>query len=477
VILELPTTLSGRYEVKRFLGAGSFAETYEAIDTETGQTVAIKLLRSIYVNDRETLTRFEREAKATSEIEHPNVVRTLDYRMDGPNPFLAMEYVSGPNLKTLLFESGSFSPAQSVTHAVQILAGLDAIHQRGMVHRDIKPHNILTDPELGARLSDFGIARALDQTGLTRTGTALGTATYMAPEQATGKGVTPSTDLYAVGVMMFEMLTGETPFKGNDPLEVLYQQVHQMPPPLREYNPEIPEWLERITLRAMSKEPADRFQSANEMIRALNNPDRSEDDTRAMDPALIAAQAATAAMPLTQAREPRPRRNIRAVPEASPRQGSPPIPVRKRSTWYRTPAFILLALVLIGAAIAGLYALGTGDRASDEEPSTIIEEAADDESLVEDEEPAEPDTQPEEEQPAEPEPPPDDPLPEPESEPAPEEEQPATGDEGVEEPDENEESEEGGPQGNGPPDHADGAPGQGNGNPGQGDGNPGQGNN
>ena len=470
MILELPVTLGDRYEVSRYLGAGSFAETYAALDTETGQDVAVKLLRSTYINDQETLTRFEREAQATSEIIHPNVVRTLDYSMDGPNPFLVMEYVSGPNLKTLLFQNGSFSPEQSVTYTVQILAGLDAIHQLGLVHRDIKPHNILTDPELGARLSDFGIARALDQTGLTRTGTALGTATYMAPEQATGKGVTPATDLYAVGVMLFEMLTGETPFKGNDPLEVLYQQVHQAPPSLREFNSEIPEWLERISLRAMAKEPTDRFDSANAMIQALNSGSvsGSEDDTRAMDPALLAAQAATRAMPATQPRAPKERRNLRAVPPAA---AAPP-PSRpaerpKRGSWYRTPVFILLALVLMGAALAGLYAIGTGDSPEEDEPGTVIDEPADDEPVIEEDEPVEPEAPPEEEQPAEPDPPADDPAPEPEDEPAPEEEQPATGDEAMEDENEQEESDQGQGQfqenpgqGDSPPGHDDEPPGQ-----------------
>jgi eukaryotic-like serine/threonine-protein kinase len=489
VILDLPITLAERYEVSRFLGAGSFAETYYAQDRETGQDVAVKVHRPQFVSHRETLTRFEREARATSEIVHPNVVRTLDFRMDGDAPFMVMEYVSGPDLKVLLQERGRFSTEDAVTATVQILAGLDAIHQNGMVHRDVKPHNVLTDPEHGARLSDFGIARALDQTGLTKTGTALGTASYMAPEQAQGREVTPATDIYAVGVMLFEMLTGGVPFTGNDPLEVLYQQVHQEPPSLREINPEIPAWLETITLRAMSKEPVDRYSSANEMIQALNSGNGSEDATRPIDPALIAAQAATAAMP---ARPARPVRPTPPAPSAPPRARS--APAVRSSRWYQAPAIIFAALLVVGLAVGALYVLGPGDSLTDDdEPVTVVDDeddAVDDELPADEIEPAAPVE--EQDEPTQPEAPPEVEEQEPveEAEPAPEVEE-APADETPVEEEEVEESPEPEPaddanqpeqdnsasnQGN-PPDHAGGdrgeerSGGQGGGNEGQGQGN------
>jgi eukaryotic-like serine/threonine-protein kinase len=475
VILELPVTLADRYNVSELLGSGSFAETYLAEDRQEDTAVAVKVLRPHYASDPETLTRFEREAQATSEIEHPNVVRTLDYNISADPPYLIMEYVAGPDLKEILQEHGAFSPEDAVTTIVQILAGLDAIHQLGMIHRDVKPHNVLIDPENGARLCDFSIARALDQTGLTRTGIALGTASYMAPEQAKGREVTSLADLYAVGVMMFEMLTGRVPFQGNDPLEVLYQQVHQDPPSLRDINPEIPGWLEQITLRAMSKEPGERYASANEMIGALSSGNRSEDATRQMDPALIAAQAATAAMPA------RPVRRTQAVP--------PPVPPRPagRSRWLQTPVIVLAALLVVALAVGALYAIGGGDDVPEDEPSTIIDDPDDDTvdepQVTDDVEPEEPVEQ--QDPPTEPEPAPDteEPQPEPEVEAPPAEEEPVEEDE-VEVPSETDpepadDTNENGDvtnQGN-PPDHAGGArgeersDGQGGGNEGQGQGN------
>jgi eukaryotic-like serine/threonine-protein kinase len=484
VILELPTLLAGRYEATKLLGAGSFAETYLANDQQEDQTVAIKVLRPHFASDSNTLTRFEREARATSEIVHPNVVRTLDYDTTGDPPFMVMEYVAGPDLKALIQERGRFDPADAVTIFVQILAGLDAIHQFGMIHRDVKPHNVLIDEEHGARLCDFSIVRAIDQTGLTRTGVALGTASYMAPEQASGKEVTPAADLYATGIIMFEMLTGKVPFSGNDPLEVLYQQVHKEPPSLQEMNPAVPPWLEVITLRAMSKSPEDRYESANAMIHALNTGGGSEDATRQMDPALIAAQAATAAMPAAPVRRPPPRR-----PVVRPAPPPGPANVKRSQRWLQAPAILLAALLVVGLAVGAIYAFGTGEEPTEDEPSTIVDEPSDDIAPDEELEPAVPveDDEPpvETEPPAEPEAP--EPPPE-ETEPAPEVEAPPVEEEPVPEeqpepppeeergpPDEVEQNENEGNngenQGN-PPDHAGGVQGaeqsQQNSNPGQG---------
>jgi eukaryotic-like serine/threonine-protein kinase len=487
VILELPTLLAGRYEATQLLGAGSFAETYLATDQQEGQTVAVKVLRPHFASDGNTLIRFEREARATSEIVHPNVVRTLDYDTTGDPPFMVMEYVAGPDLKSLIQERGTFEPADATTIAVQILAGLDAIHQFGMIHRDVKPHNVLVDEEHGARLCDFSIVRALDQTGLTRTGVALGTASYMAPEQASGKEVTPAADLYATGIIMFEMLAGKVPFSGNDPLEVLYQQVHRDPPSLREINPAVPTWLESITLQAMSKNPEERFESANAMIHALSTGGGGEDATRQMDPALIAAQAATAAMPAAPSRKPPPPKR------PSARAAVPPSPARpKRSRqWFQTPAILLVALLVVGLAVGAIYAFGTGDEPLDDEPSTIVDEPGDDGAPEEDLDSAAPTE--DEEPPAETEPPqePDvqDPPPE-ETEPAPEVETPPVEEEPAPEPEgeqeapvedepepadevEQEEANNDGNQGN-PPDHAGGDRGE---ERSQRDDNPGQGNN
>jgi tRNA A-37 threonylcarbamoyl transferase component Bud32 len=260
--------LAGRYAVGEMIGEGSFAETFVATDVMLNRRVAIKILRPELSAHPEYVQRFAREAQAAAAVRHSNVIDVFDFGKDGNLTFLVMEWVSGPCLKRFIHRR-RLDVSQALAITGEILNGLAAIHAAGIVHRDIKPHNILLSSGT-PKVTDFGIARFNGAASATRTGVALGTASYMAPEQARGEAVTPAADIYATGVMLYEMITGRLPFSGNDPIQVLYQHVHERPPRPRLLNPHIPPYVEEMILRAMSKHPEDRFQSAEEMLDAID---------------------------------------------------------------------------------------------------------------------------------------------------------------------------------------------------------------
>jgi eukaryotic-like serine/threonine-protein kinase len=295
VVLQLATTLAARYRVHRHIGSGSFSEAYLATDLAQEREVAVKILRPDYAADSNAIARFEREARATETIDHPNVIRILDHGRDGDLRFIVMEYVDARNLKHLIRERAPLSPDEAVRVTRQILAGLGAIHAAGIVHRDIKPHNVLLTSDGEAKVGDFSIARMADDTGLTATGMTLGTAAYMPPEQATGEPVDARADLYATGVILYELLTGRLPFTGDNPIEVIYQQVHDDPPRPRALNTSIPPALETVVLRALAKDPAERFASAERMTTALESATLPDEATRPMAAGAVPASLLPAA--------------------------------------------------------------------------------------------------------------------------------------------------------------------------------------
>ncbi|HET9014703.1 MAG TPA: protein kinase, partial [Thermomicrobiaceae bacterium] len=277
----LPTTLAGRYRLQSQIGAGSFAITYAGIDGALGRPVAVKVLRDQFADDAGVVERFEREAQAAGQIASPNVVAIYDVGRDGDAVYLVMELVEGGTLKQRIQQAAPLPVADALALTQQLLPGLAAIHAAGIVHRDVKPQNVLLAPDGTAKLTDFGIARAAD-VGLTETGVALGTAAYMAPEQAAGAPLGPPADLYAVGVILFELLTGTLPFPGDQPVAVLYQQVHTPPPRPRALNPGVPLWLEGVVLRALAKDPGRRYPDAASLARALAGGEAAAEETRAL---------------------------------------------------------------------------------------------------------------------------------------------------------------------------------------------------
>ena len=254
-ILSLPQTLAGRYVLDRRLGLGTFAETFRATDLATERVVAVKLLREHLADDPVVAARFQNEAQTASTFQHPAVVAVLDHGRDGDALYTVMELVDGGSLSDLIRARAPLSVPDALSLMHGILEALEVIHRNNVVHRDVKPANILLTSDGAVKLGDFGIARAAYAGHLTRTGMTLGTAAYMAPEQALGETVGPAADLYAAGVILFELLTGQLPFPGDDPLQVMYRQVHEQPPIPHVLNPAVPAALSAALLRALDKEP------------------------------------------------------------------------------------------------------------------------------------------------------------------------------------------------------------------------------
>ncbi len=256
--------LNGRYELLERLGVGGMAVVYRALDTRLGRTVSVKVLREQYAGDAEFLERFRREAQAVASLSHPNIVSIYDVGQDGETHFLVMEYVEGESLKKRLERQGPLPPAEAVDIALQILEALEHAHLKRVIHRDIKPHNILLTGDGQVKVTDFGVARAGVQGTLIHTGAIVGSAHYLSPEQARGRPVDARSDLYSLGVLLFEMLTGRVPFQGDDPLAVALKHIQEEPPPVRALNPAVPAALERVVARALAKDPSQRYQSVAE---------------------------------------------------------------------------------------------------------------------------------------------------------------------------------------------------------------------
>src|ERR1700675_184724 len=258
------TLFDGRYQILRKLGAGGMANVYLAEDQELGRRVAIKILNDRHANDEQFVERFRREAKNAAALSHPNIVSIYDRGEAEGTYYIAMEYLNGRPLKELLLSRGDAPIAVVVEYTRQILSALRFAHRHGIVHRDIKPHNVLVDGEGRLKVTDFGIARA-GVSQMTEAGAIIGTAQYLSPEQARGAPVDQTSDLYSTGIVLFELLTGEVPFTGDSPVEIAMKHLAEVPPKPSELRPEIPDDLDLVVVRALAKEPADRYQSAAAM--------------------------------------------------------------------------------------------------------------------------------------------------------------------------------------------------------------------
>ncbi|HET7035010.1 MAG TPA: serine/threonine-protein kinase, partial [Thermomicrobiaceae bacterium] len=338
---------------------GSFSETYLATDTALGRRVAVKVLRASFAADARFVARFEREARAAAAVASPNVVDVYDYGRQDDTLYIVMEWVDGIDLKQLIRQRAPLPVPEAIALIGGILNGLQAIHRAGVVHRDIKPQNVLLTADGTPKLGDFGIARGPVDAGLTDTGMALGTAAYMAPEQATGAPPTPSADVYAAGVILFELLTGRLPFPGENPVQVMYQHVNTPPPNPRAFNPAIPPALGAVTLRALAKNPATRFGDAQQMQAAIDS--------------LPSADAATAMLPKADPRT-TPAEQTRAM-RASAGAGNtappPPPPPYRRALQASGPAWlpILLAALLVVLVIGGVIFLASHNNGSPSTPT------------------------------------------------------------------------------------------------------------
>jgi eukaryotic-like serine/threonine-protein kinase len=350
------TLFDGRYQILRKLGAGGMANVYLAEDQELGRRVAIKILNDRHANDEQFVERFRREAKNAAALSHPNIVSIYDRGEAEGTYYIAMEYLDGRSLKELILSRGDAPIAVVVEYAQQILSALGFAHRHGIVHRDIKPHNALVDGEGRVKVTDFGIARA-GTSQMTEAGSIVGTAQYLSPEQARGGDVDQRSDLYSVGVLMYEMLTGSVPFAGDTPVEIAMKHLSQTPEPPSTRRADVPRELDLVVMRALAKDPADRYQSAEEMKADLDRIARGagvareteETATQIMRSPMAGPLAATAATNIIP-----PRRRGAGAPAAP----LPPSvyydldePIHRRPIW----PWIAALLFVIGAGVGGWF--------------------------------------------------------------------------------------------------------------------------
>jgi serine/threonine-protein kinase len=345
------TLFDGRYQVERKLGSGGMANVYLAEDQELGRRVAIKILNDRHAGDEQFVERFRREAKNAAALSHPNIVSIYDRGEAEGTYYIAMEYLDGRSLKELIVQRGPAPITVAVEYARQILSALRFAHRHGIVHRDIKPHNVLVDAEGRVKVTDFGIARA-GTSQMTEAGSIVGTAQYLSPEQARGGDVDQRSDLYSLGIVLYELLTGTLPFNGDTPVEIAMKHLSAVPDAPSARRPDVPRDLDLIVTRALAKDPDDRYQSAEEMDADLHrflrgqavSPVTEESATQIMrTPAQpYAATAATMVAP---------RRTTSLPPPPPPVYYDLEEPIHRRPIW---PWFAALMFVL-GAGIGGWF--------------------------------------------------------------------------------------------------------------------------
>nr|WP_255404635.1 Stk1 family PASTA domain-containing Ser/Thr kinase [Thermoactinomyces sp. DSM 45892] len=261
--------LSGRYEILNRIGGGGMAVVYKAKDMSLHRNVAVKVLSESLSNDSEFIRRFSREAQAAASLSHPNIVNVYDVGQDDYTQFIVMELIEGPTLKQHIQEQGPLSVEEAAEIAIQICDGLSNAHDNGIVHRDIKPHNILLGGNGRAKVTDFGIARAASSSTITQTGSVMGSVHYFSPEQARGGVITEKSDIYSLGVVFYEMLTGKLPFDGDSAIGIALQHLQEPVPDPKELNPDIPDNIVKILLRSMEKDPEMRYTSVRAMMQDI----------------------------------------------------------------------------------------------------------------------------------------------------------------------------------------------------------------
>jgi serine/threonine-protein kinase len=324
----LGTTLNGRYRLESRIGAGGMSTVYLAVDETLERPVAIKLLNREVTSDSDDLERFRREARAVAQLSHPHVVGVIDAGEDEGRPYIVFEYVEGETLKERIRRMGRLPVTEAVAYAIEIARALGAAHARHIVHRDVKPQNVLIDEEGSAKVTDFGIARTLDEEGLTADGRVIGTTDYVAPEQALGQPVTGQSDLYSLGIVLYEMLTGEVPFKGENQVAVAMKHVRDPLPDVQRMRPGVSAALASVVDRATAKRPDDRYANDAELVADLED-----------------------ALAIETARSGNATGEVTSVLRTLPTQAQSRVPFRVR---HRVTAALLLviALAVVGAGAA-----------------------------------------------------------------------------------------------------------------------------
>ncbi len=386
--------LSGRYEIGERLGSGGMSTVHQATDLILERTVAVKILAEHLSDDERFVARFRREALAVAKLIHPNIVQVYDTGIDEGRHYIVMEYVQGRSGAQILQKQGPLDGETTAEIGAQACAGLDYAHRRGIIHRDVKPGNLMVTGgpvgggEMTIKLTDFGIARAVEQTRITQVGSVVGTAAYLSPEQVRGEEATPATDVYALGVVLYQFLTGRLPYEGSTLAELAVRQQNERPLPPSTYNDEVPETLGAAVLRALEGDPSRRYASADELAGGLHLGLQGEDVTLPMEEGtaptnVLDGEASTRRLDRTAQTEYRPAQpspTRRPVPRAPQRQQAPPPPMpipaqttQKRGAFSRFARFVmaLVALVLIAAAVAAAV-IYTTDKATGIEASEVV---------------------------------------------------------------------------------------------------------
>jgi eukaryotic-like serine/threonine-protein kinase len=353
--------ISDRYRIEDRLGSGGMSSVFRATDTILERTVAVKILAEHLSDDERFVARFRREALAVAKLVHPNIVQVYDTGIDSGRHYIVMEYVKGKSGAQLLQPHGTLDPETSVEIGVQACAGLDYAHRHGIIHRDVKPGNLMIiggpagGGDMTTKLADFGIARASEQTRITQVGSVVGTAAYLAPEQARGEEATPSSDVYSLGVVLYQFLTGRLPYEGASLAELAVRQQSEQPLPPSSYSEAVPQAIGDAVLVALESDPANRFAAAGELADALRR------GLAGISPEPTAATrvlgggeptGATRQMPPTQARRQPPRRRPPVAPPPQPRQ-------KRSAAGAARTALALIAVLLLAAAVAAIVALST----------------------------------------------------------------------------------------------------------------------
>ena len=288
-----PVLLNNRYRLLELVGSGGMAAVYRGMDTLLQRDVAVKVLREGFASDPAFLARFRREAQAAARLKHPNVVTVYDVGQDGSRHYIVMEYVDGQDLKTLIRQKGRLSTDEVLNIIGQICAGVGHAHEAGLIHCDIKPQNVLVTDDGQAKVVDFGIARALSESGITESETVWGSPIYFAPEQAAGEPPSPASDVYSIGVVMYEMLTGSPPFQAEKPAALALMHMREEPPPLAARNPQVPPQLEWIVRKVLAKEPSVRYRNARQLAHILEEYRKHSIQATGYQPATPAPAAET----------------------------------------------------------------------------------------------------------------------------------------------------------------------------------------
>jgi serine/threonine protein kinase len=393
-------TLSGRYETAERLGSGGMSNVYKATDRILERTVAVKILAEHLSDDERFVARFKREALAVAKLIHPNIVQVYDTGVDDGRHYIVMEYVEGRSGAQILQRQGPVEPDLAAEIGIQACAGLDYAHRRGIIHRDVKPGNLMVlggpvgGGEMIVKLTDFGIARAIEQTRITQVGSVVGTAAYLAPEQVRGEEATPATDVYALGVVLYQFLTGRLPYEGSSLAELAVRQQNEKPLPPSTYDGDVPEPLGAAVLRALEGDPSRRYASADELAQGLHRGLEGEDVTLPLEEGTSATgvlggetaatrhlgrdTAQTEYRPASSTRRPAPRPVAPGPAPAPvgppPRAGQP----RGRGAFSRFVRFLLalVALVLVAAAVATAVIVTT-DKAAGVKVSKVAGDTVD----------------------------------------------------------------------------------------------------